>query len=84
MNYVFSLENQRYIQQVIKRGEFDNQSDVLNEALRLMKERERRIANLREEVQEGMCSGPGILGKVVLTELEEQAEKLAQTDRAKR
>lgn len=83
MTFQITPENEKYIEQVLERGEFDDTSDVINEALRALQERQRRLVRLREQIQEGIDSGPGIPGEVVFAELEEQARRLAHRDRTK-
>lgn len=82
MDYKCSPENSQYIRQVIERGDFSDESSVVNEALRLMKEHDRRIADLRREVQLGIHSGPSIPGDEVFERLERKARELVDRRRA--
>jgi putative addiction module CopG family antidote len=42
---------QQFVHQVIDSGAFKNESDVISQSLRLLAERQRRIKELRREIQ---------------------------------
>lgn len=52
----------RFVKKVVKRGDFNNASEVHRAALSAMvheqEERELRLARLRQEIQKGLNSGP--------------------------
>ena len=47
-------EYQSFVQTVIARGTFATEAHVITEALRLLRERERRLDELRKQVQVGL------------------------------
>ena len=47
-----------FVEAQVKEGRYDNASDVMRAALRLLEEREARIAALRAALIEGEDSGP--------------------------
>ena len=49
-----------FVQAQIKEGRYDNASDVMRAALRLLEEREAKLAALRAALIEGEESGPAV------------------------
>ena len=49
-----------FVQAKIKEGRYDNASDVMRAALRLLEEREAKLAALRAALIEGEESGPAV------------------------
>ena len=47
-----------FVEQKVREGRFGNASEVVRAGLRLLEERETRLAALRAAVQEGLDSGP--------------------------
>ncbi len=47
-----------FVEQKVREGRFGNASEVVRAGLRLLEERETKIAALRAAVQEGLDSGP--------------------------
>lgn len=80
MTFHVSPENEKFLRTAVERGDFDDPSAVVNEALRVLQERERRVVRLRELIQEGIDSGPAIPGDAVFAELQEHARRLAHPD----
>lgn len=78
MKFKLTSENEQFVQEIVEQGEFDDESAVINEAMRLMQLRNRRIAELREQIREGMESGPGIPADEVFAHLEQRARELAE------
>jgi putative addiction module CopG family antidote len=67
MDIAISRELLSYIRKKTRSGEFDTPSDVVNFALRRLKEREKKLAWLRAELQKGLDSlerGEGSLWNV--------------------
>lgn len=81
MGYEITHENEQYVRQVVGRGEYDDPSAVVNEALRLMKTREQRLAALRDQIHEGIRSGDSIPAEQVFAKLEQQAVTRRIVDR---
>ncbi len=53
-------ELRAYVEGVVNEGTFHSESEVVAEALRLMQDRYRRLATLREDIRTGINSGPSI------------------------
>lgn len=49
---------QRFIQRQVKQGRFGSTSEVIRAGLRLLEEREAKLAALRVAIKEGIDSGP--------------------------
>ena len=49
---------QRFIEQLVKQGRFGSTSEAIRAGLRLLEEREAKLAALRNAIQEGIDSGP--------------------------
>lgn len=62
MNVNLTPKLERFIQQKVVSGSYNNASEVVREALRLLEERdeerEAKLASLRQSIQEGIDSGP--------------------------
>ncbi len=48
---------QRFIEQLLKQGRFGSTSEAIRAGLRLLEEREAKLAALRNAIQEGIDSG---------------------------
>lgn len=58
MNISFTKKQEEYITNQVKSGEYQNNSEVIREALRLHSiYREKLIADLRAEIEKGINSG---------------------------
>jgi antitoxin ParD1/3/4 len=53
-----SDHNLDFVHQQVKSGRFGSSSEVIRDALRLMEERELKLATLKHELQKGLESGP--------------------------
>ncbi len=49
---------QRFIKRLVKQGRFGSTSEAIRAGLRLLEEREAKLAALRNAIQEGIDSGP--------------------------
>jgi antitoxin ParD1/3/4 len=62
MNINLTPQLEQYVQQKVATGRYNNASEVLREALRLMEERdqerETKLAALRQAIQQSIDSGP--------------------------
>ena len=79
-SYAIGSHFERFIRQKIESGRYSSASEVIRDALRLLEEREElretQIKNLRQQLQEGKESGPGIPADRVLGRLEAKYSKL--------
>lgn len=51
MTVEIPAELEHFVQQVINRGSFSSEAEVVGEALRLLQERESRLEQLRQEIK---------------------------------
>ncbi len=58
MNVSLTPKLQEFVRQKVESGMYGSASEVVREALRYMEERERRLAELRGEIEKGLNSGP--------------------------
>jgi antitoxin ParD1/3/4 len=47
------------VKQKVERGPVESPQEVIAEALKLLDERDKKLAALRRDIQEGLQSGPG-------------------------
>ncbi len=79
-SYAIGPHFERFIRQKIESGRYSSASEVIRDALRLLEEREElreiQFQTLRQQLQEGKESGPGIPAERVFERLEEKYRKL--------
>ncbi|MBM3934476.1 MAG: type II toxin-antitoxin system ParD family antitoxin [SAR202 cluster bacterium] len=51
-------ESEKFIKSKVDSGEYESSSKVIEEALRVLAIRERKLQDLRKAIQEGLDSGP--------------------------
>ncbi len=73
-------EQQKLIDQLVESGLFDSPDQVIDTALRLLAEREQKLADLKEEIQAGFDSGPPLPGEEVMDKLIRRAEEQLARD----
>lgn len=94
MNVSLSPELEQFLDEKVKSGKFQSPSEVINEALRLLEERERsqmaRLDKLKAKIRVGieeLDRGEGIDGDLVFAELEDDIQRIEtemqQTQEAK-
>lgn len=79
MHFEISRENEQYIRRLLANGEYRSGTEVLDEALELLKRRDQ----LRREVNAGIEQlerGEGVPGEQVFERLREKAENLGRQD----
>ena len=72
MSDTLSPKNEQFIQTAIRRGDYRDRGQVLDEAMELLRKRD----DLRRDIQQGIGEldrGEGIEGEEVLRELEDKA-----------
>ncbi|MEW6659831.1 MAG: type II toxin-antitoxin system ParD family antitoxin [Thermodesulfobacteriota bacterium] len=79
-SYAIGSHFERFVKKQIESGRYSSASEVIRDALRLLEEqeelREAQIRSLREKVQEGVNSGPGVPAEGVFNRLEAKYTKL--------
>ena len=81
MNITLQPEIEQFIQAQIATGRFANAEDVINEAFKLLQEREQRIEELRQKIAVGteqIAKGQVTDGEIVFARLQEKIRKIAQ------
>jgi len=80
-SYAIGTHFERFVRKQIESGRYNNASEVVRDALRLMEEREElreaQLLNLRAQLQGGIHSGPGIPADEVLERLETKYKNLS-------
>ncbi len=78
-SYAIGAHFERFVKKQIESGRYSSASEVVRDALRLLEKqeelREAQLNYLREKIQEGIDSGPGVLAEGVFTRLEEKYSK---------
>jgi antitoxin ParD1/3/4 len=79
-SYAIGTHFERFIKQQIENGRYASASEVVRDALRLLEEheelREAQLRILREQLKEGINSGPGIPADEVFDRLEAKYRNL--------
>jgi antitoxin ParD1/3/4 len=78
-SYAIGAHFENFLKKQIKSGRYSSASEVIRDALRLLEEREElretQIKNLRQQLQDGKESGPGIPADRVFDRLEAKYRK---------
>ena len=74
MNIQLKPEHEQFIQAQMASGRFTNADDVINEAFKLLEERERRLEELRQKIAVGTEQIAQVItdGEVVFKRLQEK------------
>lgn len=64
----------RLVEALVKDGEYDSASEVVQEGLRLLEEREAKLASLRETIQSALAEGGSYTAEEVLAHAREGLE----------
>ena len=59
MNISVKPQHEKLIKQKVESGEYGSPDEVIDAALRLLDERDKKLAALRQDIQEGLNSSPG-------------------------
>ncbi|MEA5507752.1 type II toxin-antitoxin system ParD family antitoxin [Halotia wernerae UHCC 0503] len=76
-------ELEQFIQSQLASGRFANADDVINEAFKLLQEREQRIEELRQKIDVGteqIAKGQITDGEVVFARFQEKIRLIAEED----
>jgi len=80
-SYAIGKHFEDFIQQKVASGRYSSASEIIREALRLLEDREElretQLKVLRQQIQEGRESGPGVPANTVFDRLEAKYVKLA-------
>ncbi|WP_414622559.1 type II toxin-antitoxin system ParD family antitoxin [Calothrix sp. CCY 0018] len=80
MHIQIKSEQEQFIQAQIATGRFTSAEDVINEAFKLLEERERRLEELRQKIAVGteqIEQGRVTDGEIVFARLQEKIRKIA-------
>ncbi len=79
-SYAVGKHFEGFIKRQVESGRYSSASEVIRDALRLLEEREElretQMRNLRQQVQEGKESGPGIPADKIFDRLEAKYRKM--------
>ena len=73
MNVPLTPQQEKLIKQKVKSGEYGSPDEVIDAALRLLEQRDKKLASLRQDIQEGLDSGPSLTGEQVMADLHRKA-----------
>jgi antitoxin ParD1/3/4 len=71
---------QRFVEQAVNSGRYGSASEVVREGLRLVEEREARLAALRDSIDRAIAEGGEHSDADVAAALDAEAERLARND----
>ena len=60
MNVSLTPYFEEFVKQKVESGLYSSASEVVRDALRLLDEKEKKLADLRQAIQEGLDSGPAV------------------------
>lgn len=72
MNVSIGERWESFVQQVVKEGRYGSASEVIREGLRLVEEREAKLAALRETINASLAEGGAVTSAQVTTDLDER------------
>ena len=62
MNVSLTPELEAFVEATVKSGRYGSASEAVREGLRLLEEREARFLRLKQDIAEGLASGPAQVG----------------------
>lgn len=77
MKFELSPDNEKFLENAIANGDYQDRAEALNEAVRLMRARAEKLEKLRAAIEEGV-EGPGIPASEVFPELLRRADEIAR------
>ena len=82
MNISLKPEHAHFIQAQIETGQYASSDEVINEAFKLLAEREDRLRDLRQQIAVGteqIARGQVTDGEIVLARLQEKIDRIAKS-----
>ena len=79
MNILLTPELEQFVKERVEKGEYTDALSVITAGLRLLSERELRLAELKAKIKVGISEldrGEGIDGEAVFDELEEDIQQI--------
>lgn len=79
MNILLTPELEQFVKERVEKGEYTDALSVITAGLRLLSEREVRLAELKAKIKVGISEldrGEGIDGETVFDELEEDIQQI--------
>ena len=76
MNVSLGDRWEKFVESTVQEGRYASASDVVREGLRLVEERERKLAALREAIEASIAAGGDVSEEELDAALEEEAEAL--------
>jgi antitoxin ParD1/3/4 len=83
MNVTLNPEQAEFLRSQLATGRFRDMDEVINEALRLLEQREQRLEELRQKVvigTEQIQNGQVVDGETVFVNLQEKINRLSQSE----
>jgi len=71
MNVSIGERWEAFVQQVVKEGRYGSASEVIREGLRLVEEREAKLAALRETINASIAEGGGFEPEEIASDLDD-------------
>jgi len=81
MNIQLKPEHEKFIQAQVAMGRFISADDVINEAFKLLEERERKLEQLRQKIAVGteqIIQGKVTDGEIVFAQFQEKIRQIAE------
>ncbi|HKU95307.1 MAG TPA: type II toxin-antitoxin system ParD family antitoxin [Vineibacter sp.] len=75
MNVSIDERWESFVQQVVKEGRYGSASEVVREGLRLVEEREAKLAALRETINASVIEGGAVAAEQVTADLDQRARE---------
>ena len=78
MNVSLGQRWQRFVDEAVRSGRYASESEVLREGLRLVEERDAKLAALRETIQASLAEGGSLTSEEVHEAIEAEFRELAK------
>ncbi|MEJ1161101.1 type II toxin-antitoxin system ParD family antitoxin [Prosthecomicrobium sp. N25] len=78
MNVSVGERWERFVEEAVKQGRYGSASEVVREGLRLVEERETRLAALRQRIQQSIAEGATLTDEDIDQAIEAKVAELAK------